>query len=602
MSNTLGATTVLSTIEPQNGADFPVANARNIRAAAVGVANTAERDALPPSSLSPGMAVNYPDGTSEHRNAANDGWIPAAGGGGGGAVDSVNGQTGVVVLTAANVGADPAGSASAAYTAAVNDAATFTTTAITNHTGAIDPHGDRAFATAAIATHAAAADPHGDRAFSANANNLTSGTVAAARMPAFTGAITTTAGSTATTLAANAVTTTAIANSAITNAKLANMAISTVKGAVVAGAPVDLTTTQLTTLINTFTSTLKGAVPASGGGTTTFLRADGTFAAPTASIADGDKGDITVSGTGSTWTIDAGVVDDTKIAAANKDGVAGTPSLRTLGTGAQQATAGNDARLSDARTPTAHAASHVDGLDRVSFFDLLRMERVGGYQGVSNQNITMNPFGAPAWNESGGTQRNIANTSTVTALQRRGYVSAATAGAAAGGRSQAILLRDLDGFRVSFAFAVTDAAPVAGARMFVGVRAATTAATDVQIDSVINAIGIGHEAGDAGFSVFHNDASGVATKVPLDPAKFPTANLSTDIIRVEITTLKASGTVRVTVTNVTLGQTETVTLSTDLPALSVGLTPTVWRSNGATALATGVDVFRILFDLGGGMP
>jgi hypothetical protein len=33
------------------------------------------------------------------------------------------------------------------------------------------------------------------------------------------------------------------------------------------------------------------------------------------------------------------------------DAVAGVGSLRTLGTGAQQATAGNDARLSDARTP-----------------------------------------------------------------------------------------------------------------------------------------------------------------------------------------------------------------------------------------------------------
>lgn len=44
--------------------------------------------------------------------------------------------------------------------------------------------------------------------------------------------------------------------------------------------PVSLTATQLTTLINTFTSGLSGAVPASGGGTTNFLRADGTWAAP----------------------------------------------------------------------------------------------------------------------------------------------------------------------------------------------------------------------------------------------------------------------------------------------------------------------------------
>jgi hypothetical protein len=41
-----------------------------------------------------------------------------------------------------------------------------------------------------------------------------------------------------------------------------------------------LTNTQLTADINTFTTGLSGAVPASGGGTTNFLRADGTFAAP----------------------------------------------------------------------------------------------------------------------------------------------------------------------------------------------------------------------------------------------------------------------------------------------------------------------------------
>lgn len=42
----------------------------------------------------------------------------------------------------------------------------------------------------------------------------------------------------------------------------------------------ELTGTQATTLLDTFTSALKGLAPASGGGTTNFLRADGTWAAP----------------------------------------------------------------------------------------------------------------------------------------------------------------------------------------------------------------------------------------------------------------------------------------------------------------------------------
>ena len=45
-----------------------------------------------------------------------------------------------------------------------------------------------------------------------------------------------------------------------------------------------------------------------------------------------------------------GTLTDADVAAANIDGVPATPSLRTLGTGAQQAAAGNDARLSDDRT------------------------------------------------------------------------------------------------------------------------------------------------------------------------------------------------------------------------------------------------------------
>lgn len=43
------------------------------------------------------------------------------------------------------------------------------------------------------------------------------------------------------------------------------------------------TAAEATALLNVFTSSLNGLVPASGGGTTTFLRADGTFAAVPAS-------------------------------------------------------------------------------------------------------------------------------------------------------------------------------------------------------------------------------------------------------------------------------------------------------------------------------
>ena len=65
-------------------------------------------------------------GTNITLTPSSTGVTIAASGGGGGAVDSVNGQTGTVVLDAADVGADVAGAAAAAQAAAVQRA---------NHTG-----------------------------------------------------------------------------------------------------------------------------------------------------------------------------------------------------------------------------------------------------------------------------------------------------------------------------------------------------------------------------------------------------------------------------------------------------------------------------------
>lgn len=101
---------------------------------------------------------------------------PVSGPGGGtvSGVQSVNGQDGVVVLDAADVGADAAGSAAAAQTAAVSAAATDATAKVTAHeadTTAVHGIADAAaLATdtevaTAVSDHSAATDPHGDRAY-----------------------------------------------------------------------------------------------------------------------------------------------------------------------------------------------------------------------------------------------------------------------------------------------------------------------------------------------------------------------------------------------------------------------------------------------------
>ncbi len=80
--------------------------------------------------------------TSDERRSADDVHYASlnAPSGGGGAVDSVNGETGVVVLDATDVGADPAGSAAAAQ-AASDPLKTLQTTAATAITLTADHFG-----------------------------------------------------------------------------------------------------------------------------------------------------------------------------------------------------------------------------------------------------------------------------------------------------------------------------------------------------------------------------------------------------------------------------------------------------------------------------
>lgn len=112
----------------------------------------------------------------------------------------------------------------------------------------------------------------------ANASEITLGATlsfvgSALRTIALSGDVTTAANSFATTIAAAAVSYAKIQNVSATSRFLGRITAG-------AGSTEELTGTQATTLLDAFTSGLKGLAPASGGGTSNFLRADGSWASP----------------------------------------------------------------------------------------------------------------------------------------------------------------------------------------------------------------------------------------------------------------------------------------------------------------------------------
>lgn len=122
-------------------------------------------------------------------------------------------------------------------------------------------------------------DLRGDARYTQRANNLSDlGSAATARTNLGLGALATLNQVTGTEIANGAVSTNQIFIASVVNGKLANVNSGTFKGRITAGvgAPEDLTGTQATTLLDVFTTALKGLVP-SGGSASTFLRGDATW-------------------------------------------------------------------------------------------------------------------------------------------------------------------------------------------------------------------------------------------------------------------------------------------------------------------------------------
>lgn len=197
------------------------------------------------------------------------------------------------------------------------------------------------------------------------------------------------------------------------------------------------------------------------------------------------------------------------------------------------------------------------------------------------------------------TVRAVSSTSYYTQSRRIGYVSANVAGSSCGNRhSQAIFLlgdaSNKGGFFASFRFAHSDASYVSNSRTFVGFTTTTTALSNADPSSLTNIIAMAYDSGQTTFRIMHNDNSGTATSIDLG-SNFPADTVNVDVYDVMFYAKPNSGQIEYQVIRLNTGDHATGTITTDLPSNTTFLAAQVWRNNGSTASAVGIDIVHRIY-------
>lgn len=395
-----------------------------------------------------------------------------------------------------------------------------------------------------------------------------------------------------------------IQDDAVVNGKLANVNTATIKGRISAGIgdPEDLTGTQATTLLDTFTSSLKGLAPASGGGTTNFLRADGTWAAP--SGGGGGLGDVVgpASATDNAlvrFDTTTGKLIQNSAVTLNDNGAMTFPAIATPSAPASGNVTLFGRSVAGRILPAIIGPSGLD----TSLNPHIGRNKIGMWQATGNSGTDTN-FGFVAGSTGSSTGASVATTNLHTYMRRREWlVTAAATNAVAGFRGSAAQFTlggtaaGLGGFHLIIRWGPATGVATSTHRAFMGMYTSVTAPTDVNPSTLLNMCGMGYDAADTQIQFMYNDGTGTATKVALG-ASFPKPSADRTSVY-EIAMFAPSGTTQslsYLVTDLASGATASGTATTDLPSTSTLLNPWGYISVGGTSSVIGLMVSSLYIE------
>ena len=156
----------------------------------------------------------------------------------------------------------------------------------------------------------------------------------------------------------------------------------------------------------------------------------------------------------------------------------------------------------------------------------------------------------------------------------------------------------LGGFHYVCRFVPSDAANVSGARMFIGLRNAIAAPTNVEPSTLTNCIGVAQISTSNNLHIVYG---GSAQQTPIDlGAGFPANGASAAAYEIQLFASPVNQTISWKVARLDTGDTVSGNLSgtvgSQVPAATTFLAHAAWRCNNATALACGLDVVSVYLE------